>query len=1462
LTNATATDHTGITLNADAGQSSLASWSTTLPNGYENFSVGSVTFQADANGNEITAATPGPVYTDTLGTTVLTLGGGSPPTATTFKYTAPSGALATYTVSYHSYTVTTNFGCSGISEFTQSNVNLVDRITLPDSTYYQFQYEQTAGAGANVVTGRLTSITLPTGGSITYAYPLVSGGTKNGINCADGTAPTGSSSLTRTVSPGGTWTYARTQVSGKHWQTTVSTPPDPTTPNQTVIDFQQDSNSTGNFYETQRQVYQGSTSGTLLSTAVTCYNGFGTLTPSSTYCQPSTAVSSPPTRLTSFICLSNCSGKVAETDVSYGYISVPGYQTEVDSYDYGAGGPPSSPLRKVVTAYSIFGPIVRPTSAQVKDASNNVKASTTYSYDETAVTTTTGTPNLITPVGGASRGNLTTIATQASGTVTLYRKFTYFDTGNLRTATDAGTTSTGGPNTTTYTYGGCTNSLLTSVAAPLSLSRSFTWDCTGGVQTSVTDENSKTSTVYFAQTSTYGSPDTQYWRPYATTDPLSNATTLSYPSATVAESAMLFNSNNSVVDQRSKVDVFGRPYLSQVKEGPSSTTYDSTETDYDALGRPQKSVLPFTASADTACTGVCSGVTTTYDALYRLLTRTDGGGGSVSFTYTANDTLQVNGPPPTGENTKRRQYEYNGLGWLSWVCEVTSASGSGACGTGGPTGFWTKYTYDVNGNMTGVTQNAQAASGSQQTRTYVFDMIGRITSETNPETGSSAITYVYDKLTSDASCGTVTSAGDLLKRTDAKGNVTCYTYDGMHRVTNLAYSGPDSASSPTKTFVYDSATFNGTAMSNPKGRRVEAYTGASGAKVTDEFFSYSARGELTDVWQCTPHSGTNGCASVSNYYHLTTAYWANGAVSSLGNNIIGLPSQSYGVDGMGRTSTVSASSGQNPVTATSRSLSSSMYSVTFGSGDTDTFYTDPNTGRQTKYVFNVNGATNTGQTNWNQNGSLGSFQITDNISGTGDTQTCNYTHDDLARIASVNCANGGTNKWNQNFSFDAFGNISKIVPGGGTGVSFQPTYATSSNWITALPGVTPTTDPAGRMTYDGSHTYTWDAESKLVGVDSTTITYDALGRTVEKNVSGTYTQIVYGTAGNKFATMTGQTLVKALIPLPAAVAVYTSSGLAYYRHRDHLGSSRLATTPSRTMYASTAYGPYGEPYAQTGTTDLSFTGQDQDTTSGMYDFLNRRYNPVQGRWLSPDPAGSGAVDPTNPQTWNRYAYVLNNPLQSTDPLGLECVWDDGSYDSENDKSTGNVGSCQQQGGTWVELGQGGDWNPIGNNQLATAVGQILNGQINTLGVIGKDGSVNITQYGAVVNGTALVSATDTGGMITQYGYNNVMFGPNGTVISANVGSAHEINSMLDSTGQVAILAYRELEAQQYLQDPTWQGAHYFDRPMFTSCEFALTYLGSATLGAIPPVAGALPAWANWGLWGSAAGTLGASVYVC
>jgi RHS repeat-associated protein len=81
----------------------------------------------------------------------------------------------------------------------------------------------------------------------------------------------------------------------------------------------------------------------------------------------------------------------------------------------------------------------------------------------------------------------------------------------------------------------------------------------------------------------------------------------------------------------------------------------------------------------------------------------------------------------------------------------------------------------------------------------------------------------------------------------------------------------------------------------------------------------------------------------------------------------------------------------------------------------------------------------------------------------------------------------------------------------------------------------------------------------------------------------------------------------------------------------------------------------------------------------LYDFLYREYHPVQGRWISPDPARLGTVDLTNPQTWNRYAYVINDPLALTDPLGLS-----GGCPPNMHPATGIVAAAQ----TYLDQGRG------------------------------------------------------------------------------------------------------------------------------------------------------------------------------
>jgi RHS repeat-associated protein len=197
------------------------------------------------------------------------------------------------------------------------------------------------------------------------------------------------------------------------------------------------------------------------------------------------------------------------------------------------------------------------------------------------------------------------------------------------------------------------------------------------------------------------------------------------------------------------------------------------------------------------------------------------------------------------------------------------------------------------------------------------------------------------------------------------------------------------------------------------------------------------------------------------------------------------------------------------------------------------------------------------------------------------------------------------------------------------------------------------------------------------------------------------TQFVFGPHGSKFAIFSGQTLQKAFIPLPGgAQAVYGVSGILYYGHSDHLGSVRLGSTSSRTVSFDVAYAPFGEAYAASGSADPAFTGQRQDTVTGLYDFPAREYNP-QGRWPSPDPSGLASLNPTDPQSLNRYAYVRNNPLAMIDPQGL----DECDEDFSDAEEGGFTGLCGGGGGGGGGIGTSGSGNgPSGGDQSDQGTG--------------------------------------------------------------------------------------------------------------------------------------------------------------
>ncbi len=113
----------------------------------------------------------------------------------------------------------------------------------------------------------------------------------------------------------------------------------------------------------------------------------------------------------------------------------------------------------------------------------------------------------------------------------------------------------------------------------------------------------------------------------------------------------------------------------------------------------------------------------------------------------------------------------------------------------------------------------------------------------------------------------------------------------------------------------------------------------------------------------------------------------------------------------------------------------------------------------------------------------------------------------------------------------------------------------------------------------------------------------------------------------------------------------------YYLLGDHLGSTTLTVTGSGAKYAEQRYYPWGDTrytYWKTPTA-YQFTGQYQDYYIKLYHMGARMYDPELGRFISPD---SIVPDFSNPQSLNRYAYVVNNPLKYRDPTGHWPEWAD------------------------------------------------------------------------------------------------------------------------------------------------------------------------------------------------------------
>jgi len=233
------------------------------------------------------------------------------------------------------------------------------------------------------------------------------------------------------------------------------------------------------------------------------------------------------------------------------------------------------------------------------------------------------------------------------------------------------------------------------------------------------------------------------------------------------------------------------------------------------------------------------------------------------------------------------------------------------------------------------------------------------------------------------------------------------------------------------------------------------------------------------------------------------------------------------------------------------------------------------------------------------------------------------------------------------YAYDEVGNRTTYTVTLGSTTVTTYTYD-AANRLTAAGDVAYTWDARGNLVNDGTFTYTYDAAGRLVGAQSITstlvYTYNGDGLRVSRSANGTASTYAWDVAD----------------PLPQMLSEGASlyvpgvgwwDGAAWtYILSDGLGSVRQLADAGGRVVQRYDYTPFGETLAAQGTWEsaLRYTGEYWDADAGLVYLRARWYDPVLGRFVSADTI---VLEPGNPQSLNRYSYVLGNPLRFSDPGG-------------------------------------------------------------------------------------------------------------------------------------------------------------------------------------------------------------------
>jgi RHS repeat-associated protein len=346
-------------------------------------------------------------------------------------------------------------------------------------------------------------------------------------------------------------------------------------------------------------------------------------------------------------------------------------------------------------------------------------------------------------------------------------------------------------------------------------------------------------------------------------------------------------------------------------------------------------------------------------------------------------------------------------------------------------------------------------------------------------------------------------------------------------------------------------------------------------------------------------------------------------------------------------------------------------------------------------------------------------QLTHLVDLLNEQGTRSYEYDALSRLTRVAGGQAGPKRpgpaWSQTYTYDRFGNRLTVT----TSADRHDTTIPSDG----LPSVD-YDNKTNRITTAG---FAYDqagnqAQTTMADGTERRYHYDAAGRLTQvlDHQSNLIEEYTYGSDNRRLMTRNGATgdrtyhvwhggvvvaeysadaskdggpsWAKNLIYIGGRLlATQWAEGAVQYHHPDRIGT-RLTTNAGAETVTGQVTLPFGIALdaESTGSISQRFTTFDRDTGVGLDYAVNRHYAFDQGRFTQVDPLGMAAVDPLRPQSLNMFAYVGNDPVNSTDPLGLRWilfgpVW--------VDTGGGSVTPIVINGMQGVEITTEGHWEP-------------------------------------------------------------------------------------------------------------------------------------------------------------------------